>query len=107
MFEPHYPVYRGKRVLTVKVLRPKTTRFTESYAETRVCGVHCDARYNMEVFTVSRQQHALRELTSANLSGRYQTSNILLDDKYDHNVVDENYYAHSYAPNNSHKQSTV
>ena len=54
-----------------------------------------------------RRQHALRELTSANLSGNNHRSSALLDDEYNHNVVDIYDNAHSYVLNNSHKLSTV
>jgi hypothetical protein len=50
---------------------------------------------------VSRQQHALRELISANLSSTQNKSSVPLDDNNDKNVVDEDYYAHSNAPDNS------
>ena len=44
MFEPHYPVYRGKRALTVEVLAAEDNEVCGHYSGVRVRVVHCDAR---------------------------------------------------------------
>jgi hypothetical protein len=53
------------------------------------------------------QQHALRKYTPADLSNTQNESSVPLDDNNDKNVVDVDDNAHSNAPNNSYKQSTV
>jgi hypothetical protein len=61
-------------------------------------GVHSDKQPAARTPRINGRQY---------LYGSSHTSSVLLDDENNNNIVDVNNHAHSYAPNDSHQQSTI
>ena len=107
MFDaPRYPDYRGKRVLTVRVCgRSGRGALGVNQVNARVQEVNQLAS-EFTVFSTSSTR-ATGKTLQQHLSGNSHRSSALLDDEDYYDVVNEDNYAHSNAPNDSHRQSTI